>query len=569
MIGMNKKYKWVFAAIAIMICSAGAALFFLRQSTIRTWDIQKGLMLIFFVGAIITCLMGCIVKNKKWSIVSLCVVVVTLLTWTYYSNPIDNTNDRFTAFQQDSDTLVYSRLEAQNKDVSIGKYGLGRYSDILSVYSYHAYKTATPISTDDGSVNNGYSTTFPGIVVVTNDYTQNTFVVGNQIRFSSGEQMPVIAVEATDIGLFVKVDSTQCLSKETEGDIKDIVVYNAEGEALPVGLFSDYKSSVGAQGFLFSILAKITAIEPTVIFPFVCSLLFAIVVVCFLFLLQKKYNSLMAICFFFVFWLSPWVVNFANSEYWLQFTWLLPSVFGLILSIWRDHKTIRWIGYGGVFLSILLKCLCGYEYLSFIMLGVIFYLLVDMFMCVVEKDWKTFKKLFSVTVCAGIVALLGFIVVLFIHGALRGDGNVLEGIQRIWQQDVLRRTFGGNADNYAEAYRASIEASLIDVLRKYIVFPTSIMVGVPGHLFALLCIVPILIFMWNASIKQNVMWKDMALYAIAFFSSLSWLVLGKQHSYIHVVMNYICWYYWLIPMCIYIIVKQLYLLIAQKKDVEI
>ena len=42
----------------------------------------------------------------------------------------------------------------------------------------------------------------------------------------------------------------------------------------------------------------------------------------------------------------------------------------------------------------------------------------------------------------GCAALAGFIVAIGIHALLRGEGNVVEGIVRIFKEDVLRRTSG-------------------------------------------------------------------------------------------------------------------------------
>ena len=41
-------------------------------------------------------------------------------------------------------------------------------------------------------------------------------------------------------------------------------------------------------------------------------------------LVGRKYNVLLGLCFGFTFLLSPWIVNFSNSVYWVEVTWFLP-----------------------------------------------------------------------------------------------------------------------------------------------------------------------------------------------------------------------------------------------------
>ena len=48
---------------------------------------------------------------------------------------------------------------------------------------------------------------------------------------------------------------------------------------------------------------------------------------------------------------------------------------------------------------------------------------------------------------------------------------------------------------------------------------------------------------------------DIVLYFVFLFSTLSWHILAKAHSYVHTHMNYVLWYFGFVQICIYIIVS--------------
>ena len=103
----------------------------------------------------------------------------------------------------------------------------------------------------------------------------------------------------------------------------------------------------------------------------------------------------MAFIFYITFLLSPWIVNFARNLYWVEFTWFLPMLIGLYCSYRIHSKNCRIFCYVAGFLTIAAKCLCGYEYISTIMLGLIAFLLIDFLKSVFEKDFKKSKLLFN------------------------------------------------------------------------------------------------------------------------------------------------------------------------------
>ncbi|MBQ7577351.1 MAG: hypothetical protein IJT21_03675 [Synergistaceae bacterium] len=64
-------------------------------------------------------------------------------------------------------------------------------------------------------------------------------------------------------------------------------------------------------------------------------------------------------------------------------------------------------------------------------------------------------------------ALAGFFAALVIHGYLRSDSGIIDGLNAIYYQDVLRRTFG-DAKNFSSFFAESLNSSVFHVLWLYL-----------------------------------------------------------------------------------------------------
>lgn len=361
-----------------------------------------------------------------------------------------------------------------------------------------------------------------------------------------------------------KNDIFKNFQDDSESLVQDMIVARNDGikDTGPYGLgeynrenrtISNYKSQYGLQGKFFQIFHKIPGNNTF------CAICTALTFVFLCFLIKKKFNTLLAFCFFITFLLSPWIVNFARNLYWVEFTWFIPMLLGLICSIKIQNKKIRLLCYVGAFLSILVKSLCGYEYLTVIMLGLVAFPLVDFFIALLNKDRKGATRLLKAVILLGICAILGFALALLIHARIRGNGDIIEGLKSIYKHDVLRRTLGGNPEDFPAVYAGSLNASIKDVLRRYynfhFCFHTDIILGINGRYFLLLTLIPLAIFMYKALHKRLDV-QNIALYFVFYISSVSWFVLGKSHSYIHVHMNYVLWYFGFVQICFYVILEE-------------
>ncbi len=312
----------------------------------------------------------------------------------------------------------------------------------------------------------------------------------------------------------------------------------------------DYFSQFGLQGYIFSFLYNKIHLSITALHIICCSLL-SIIIIAICYLILCKYGKLMSIVFYITFLLSPWVVVFAKNLYWVEFTWFLPALCGLYLSFSNYSK--KMIIIPCIFLSILIKSLCGYEYISTIMLMTISFFIIDFF---TTKDKNKRKKIIFTIIEVGITCILAFIIAMFIHASLRGNGNIIEGLKEIYENDVLRRTLiSTDISQFGKEYESSLKAGIVRTVLKYFIWRTPIIIGISGKLFIPIFIINIIILIYNFVKKDKYAIRDITMFITFFITTLSWLILGKAHSYIHTHINFVLWYFGYIQISIYICVK--------------
>lgn len=333
------------------------------------------------------------------------------------------------------------------------------------------------------------------------------------------------------------------------------------------GTYSDYKSQYGLQGKIFRFIARYIGYGSVKGLNFICAFATAMVLVILILLLKYKYNTLFAGCFYVTFLLSPWIVNFAKNLYWVEFTWFVPMVVGLIATMKINSIKCRIGCYVFAFISILVKCLCGYEYISCIMMGLIAFPVIDLFNALVSKKREKIKQELKMIVLLGVIALFAFAVAILVHASLRSDESIVKGIKLIFEEDVLRRTNGADLNNYSSVYWPSMNASIWEVFCKYFHFSTDVITGINGYLFPILCVIPIVIFIYDYKLRNEKTdyYQCIFMYLFFFMTAISWYCLAKSHSYIHTHMNYVLWYFGFVQVCFYIIISRVVNAISKKR----
>ncbi len=496
-------------------------------------------------------------KKKVSRIIAICILLTSILAWNYMYNSMDNQNISFSGFQADSETLVTGVIYAEQEGVYFrGEnekgFGLGRYYDLKGLLSSYTLDYIT----DDNWLN-GYLRAECAIIVNSNIYSKEVAVTGNYIGFDNGETLQIVDVVDNGTNIVIYLNSDEILTSAKYGSLDDVTFYNADLQPLEASRVIAYVSQYGLQGKVFRHLAGYMEDDQAIAnLNLLCSIATALVFVLITMLLAMKYNKLMSGCFFVTFWLSPWIVNFARNLYWVEFTWFIPMLVGLFCAWKINNRKCRTASYIAAFIAVFGKCLCGYEYISVVMMGLIAFLLVDFILSISKKDKVQVKLLFRTIVIVGITALLGFMAAICVHAPLKGNGSIIVGIKNIFEQDVLRRTVGGDLNGFSETMLASLNASIWETYCKYFHFGTEVITGMAGNLFPLLCVVPLSIFAYEYKAKRlNV--ELVSMYIVFFLTSISWFCLAKGHSYIHTHMNYVLWYFGFVQTCLYIIVNKI------------
>lgn len=292
-----------------------------------------------------------------------------------------------------------------------------------------------------------------------------------------------------------------------------------------------YTSQYGLQGEVFSTFILKLNFSLDALYN-LTSALFAL----FLIVLYSQYSNIFAdIKFFPIFCfvisaVSPWTASIARNLYWVPFTWILPSI--IALALWKVGSVYgRSILFVLLSLSVTIKSLCGYEFLSFIFLLSI---IPFCYLFILKKEER--KKIAKFIFLVLLFEFIGFCFAIVIHAGSRAD-TVWDGLQSIWELDVRRRTFG-EANEFGLQYKASLEASIFDVIVKYI-----------GSLPYLLLISISCILMVVTYIKSKSLYvRNIGVLSLLFIlPPLSWYILAKAHSYIHTHINFVLLDFGFIP----------------------
>lgn len=529
--------------------------------------VEKTLITLFTIGFLLV-LLSVINKEKKISHVlnvsGIAVVLITLMGWNYSFNTFGYKNTNFKNFDKYSESLVTTTIKADRQGLNeLITAGLNGYTDVTGP-SYADDKT---FLTDDNWTK-GYNNTQSQILLRNSDYITDMAIIGNAILFKNGVALPITEITSDEIWTTVSFDAGRPLNWWKYGDLSEIKFLDSKGTILPQGYSSAYVSQYGLQGKIFKHWARYFEVDfLRVIISLVAAMVFFFISV----LIGRKYNYIFASVFYVTFLLGQWIVNFADNLYWVEFTWFLPMAVGLYCAWKINVRYSRIISYISVYIFVMLKSLCGYEYISVIMMGSILFLIVDFIVAVTQKNKKQSKLIFRTIVILGFIALAGFFTAMCIHAPHKpgSDGSIIKGLKLIFRNDVMRRTFGGDVNSLDllpgdEGYAPL--ASIWETVVRYVHFPTEIITGIDGSLFPILCILPIVIFVNDA--KKNKIKIDLIMmYIVSFFTTLSWFVLAKSHSYVHIHLNYVLWYFGFVQICLYVIVDKIYLI--YKKILEI
>lgn len=477
-------------------------------------------------------------------------ILAAFMAYVFSTNFIDGQNDEmFETFQSDSEELALGSVVAGQHKAHLGKYGLGGVIQLLLAY------TEDPEFADSFSVD---ADAPARIAFVDNPYAREYLLPGYSLHLPDGQVHEIVDVSYEDEMAVATLAAKGSLYTEANTDSYAFTITDETGTLKSGFVIDSYESQYGLQGKIYYYIARNSPTDPAPFLRNTCCLLLAAVLVAICWAAARKYNWLLGLCFYLVFLLSPWVVCFARNMYWVAFTWFIPMLFGLLCP--KNGK--RWIFYGLTFAAVLVKCLCGYEYVSTILIGLILFPLADL---LAEKRPADRKIRWQNVLFLGGAAVLGFMTAILIHARVAGDGDLSLGLLEVMKVAYKRTYLPSGAAEYAEIHRKSHDVSLLGTVVSYFKFPTQVIAGIDGNLFLLFGLAPVFIFLWQIRSGQEVDRRIVLLLVVSLAAPLSWHVLAKAHSVVHHHMNYVLWYFGFVQICLYVIVSFFCKLLSQKK----
>ena len=378
--------------------------------------------------------------------------------------------------------------------------------------------------------------------------------------------------------------------------------------------FLKYVSSYGLQAKIFGKLVKNFSLKLNQL-HLINSFIFSIIIASFVILLQRNFSFLPSFIFALAISTSPWVIAHGKDIRWITWSWYLPIWCIMFVNYYFDLKktNIFLICIILVFLSILLRCLFGYEYISTIISITFFF-----FSFIILKKKISYSKKISFISIIAIITLLGF----FSSFLFQNEINVKNksknfsiikqriylnlGIidkQSLEKNPCLARSFRSEKENVEDCKKDLISelnnqsAGRIEVVARYFVFRNllpwigNLEIYINNNLKNYLKDI-----FWNRNykniliIKEYVSFKnilpilsviiqstlfllvvifsfvkiykhgdlaDKVLLTGAFFSSISWFFLANKYAYVHLHLCFIAWYLSFIPFAYALIIQKL------------
>lgn len=226
--------------------------------------------------------------------------------------------------------------------------------------------------------------------------------------------------------------------------------------------------------------------------------------------------------------LSPWVQRGMKDLYWCLWTWLLPALAGLALCAATKRKRITpdW-AYFLVFAAVLVRCMCGFEFIStFLILAEI-----PLFVCWVlalgrkRPAWGWFMRM----VRTGLACLAGVVVALavWLVQSLLYFGNWADAVDNVVAA-ALRHTTGGTATAAAMLDRYFVQGDAILQIGP---------VGITPPVWLAICLATFVLAAVVLFLRRRALPPEYAglaaLFVLGLAAPVSWMVLAPAHCEPH------------------------------------
>ena len=347
------------------------------------------------------------------------------------------------------------------------------------------------------------------------------------------------AVKTWDPGSEGLVRSAIISNYETNYDVGGLLHLPASTPANPSLTPTTYKSQFGLQYFLFRNFVFNSNFEfHFQIFRIILGILLAALFATYIRKLEKEFNLFVAIFTLSLISYSEWITIYSVNLYWMEFLLFAPFVISATTYQFFKSKNKLIIFYLLLAFSILLKSLCGYEWLSSIVLSsfipIIYFEL---------KEGIKFTQLIKKLMVVFTFCVFGFLIALLLHftkGYLYFSD--FSDFHHIFARSAMRM-MGDEAFEHIEEWRPGwpISAVIYQAIETYF-FNTFQYILFNFTQFNLLMISAFILFLNYMIVSIKEFLFIVIILFTAFLASISWGVFAFNHAVTHAGMELILFY---------------------------
>lgn len=327
-----------------------------------------------------------------------------------------------------------------------------------------------------------------------------------------------------------------------------------KGNTAPKG-WATYEPQIGLQGIILSLLDRITPENQDTFWPLqhYVALFNAAVISLLLVWIASEFGIIATLIALIGLILSPWLIVFGKSSYWVIGTFFLPFL-ATAYHLKRHHpKNPRLIIFtASLFVAFFAKFACGYEFITTIVLAA--------WSCVIYyayRDRWHLRHFIKITLLLGFTSIAAFVATFIINmlqNMLLHEGDWRSGINSIIWHAAVRMGVDTPGIPVNPDFLIGRDASrwfvIEQYLRGYINGPRiseTLALWPPTFLSAIAILAIITAFkafnlIKSKSDRDRIMTAAILASWAGLIAPLSWFILAKQHAFIHTHVNYILFY---------------------------
>lgn len=397
-------------------------------------------------------------------------------------------------------------------------------------------------------------------------FWKNFFGIVNQEEFidfgTYSDRYPVMDLIHTDIfgknTMFYSVrNNVNQVGEWTFGESADILI-NQKYDGLTGDDFKVYYSQIGLGSILYSIIFFIfgnaLSIKAITLFTALMNTTAIFIVIVWL---QKKTNFLTGLAVIsFVIFLSPDLIKYGRTFYWVLWTWFIPmisSIYVLGSKTYKSKHKYLWSGFI-TFAACLFRFMFNYEFVSVVLIAMICpYIYYYLKKCSFSKKKTKLKvlngiKLLGAPTVGGIIAFIVSFIIKVIELFL---------ISQSWKE-----AFKLSQEASSEAIKHS-DISNLETIKLYLTTQWLEIGNIKITYAGLIILCTLIIFVCLAIIfyKEKTIRKYIPLSITTLFSfcaPISWMILATVHCFypIHGIYIITLWY---VPFLLFLVATTFYL----------